>query len=318
MGVNRHLQSSIGPTSTAGQLADRLLGTQLVRLPIQSTPAGNGLFPISLKLADPPFLDQLLIAVDNGQHSILTGPRGTGKTTAVKLVAQRRGKKLVIIPCHADMTTEELRGTPGLKNGNSTFNHSPLVTAARNGDWVLLDEANLARPGVTAWMNNILDEDGIISIPETGEEFPVAEGFRAFLCFNAGYQGTRGLNQALVDRCRVIYCSYWPEREEKKLLAARLPRLRDIDLTRMLRVANGIREARRKGSVDFDFSLRSLIQWGVDADQRTQDLNESFRAVVLPKVGDPLEYGPQHEALVELANLLLSDRPCKSKPGSNS
>jgi MoxR-like ATPase len=263
-------------------------------------------------LIHPPFFGQLETAVANGSHVMLMGPRGTGKTTAVRLLARQNYKKLHILPCHADMTTEELRGVPGLKGGNSTFVYSPLVFAVTNGDYVLMDEANLARPGVTAWLNNVLDDDGRVSIPETGEEFPVCEGFRLFLCFNVGYQGTRELNQALVDRCRVIYCSYWPPHQEKAILAARLPNLKNVDLFRMLRVANGVREARRKGSIDFDFSLRTLIQWGTDADQRTQDLGESFRAVVLAKVGDPLEYGPQHEALIELANLILSDRITKT------
>jgi MoxR-like ATPase len=113
------------------------------------------------------------------------------------------------------------------------------------------------------------------------------------------------MNQALLDRCRVIQCGYWPEEDERRLLAARLPALPEADLTRMLRVANAVREARRKGSVDFDFSIRTLVQWGADAELRTRDLLESFRAVVLAKVGDPLEYAPQHEALLELATLVL-------------
>jgi hypothetical protein len=77
------------------------------------------------------------------------------------------------------------------------------------------------------------------------------------------------------------------------------------DLHRMVKAANSIREARRKGAIDFDFSLRTLVQWGADADHRSQDLLESFKAVVLPKVGDPHEYGPQHEALLELARLAI-------------
>jgi hypothetical protein len=57
--------------------------------------------------------------------------------------------------------------------------------------------------------------------------------------------------------------------------------------------------------VDFDFSLRTLFQWGADVSERGVDLSAAFRAVVLPKVGDPLEYGPQLEALQEIARLVL-------------
>jgi hypothetical protein len=103
----------------------------------------------------------------------------------------------------------------------------------------------------------------------------------------------------------VIYCAYWPTAKELELLHHRLPRMTLSDLKRMVKVANSIREARRKGGIDFDFSLRTLVQWGADADHRSQDLLESFKAVVLPKVGDPHEYGPQHEALLELARLAI-------------
>src|SRR4051794_30852650 len=99
------------------------------------------------RLVRPPFFCELEAAVDSGSHVMLMGARGTGKTTAVRLLAQQRGKKLHTISCHADMTTEELRGTQGLSRGDSTFIHSNLVHAARNGDYLLVDEANLARPG---------------------------------------------------------------------------------------------------------------------------------------------------------------------------
>jgi nitric oxide reductase NorQ protein len=260
-----------------------------------------------------PYFPELEAAARAGFHVMLMGPRGSGKTTAVRALAELHGRRLRTITCHADMGTDELRGTAGLREGNSTFLYSPLVEAARDGDYVLLDEANLARPGVTAWLNPALDDPGLVSIPETGEAIPVADGFRAFLCFNAGYHGARELNQALVDRCRVLYCGYWPEADEKRLLAARLTGLADADLTRMLRVAHGVREARRKGSVDFDFSPRTLIQWGADARDRGVDLPTAFKAVVLPKVGDPQEYGPQLEALEEIARLVFGGPPPPQK-----
>ncbi len=127
-------------------------------------------------------------SVRAGFHVMLMGPRGTGKTTAVRLVARKFGKRLFTIQGHSDLTVEELRGVPGLHGGNSTFVPSPVVHAVREGAFLLLDEANLCRPGVTAWLNNILDHEGVLSIPETGELLAVPADFRAFLCFNAGYE----------------------------------------------------------------------------------------------------------------------------------
>lgn len=252
-----------------------------------------------------PFMDQLEAAIDDGMSVMLTGPRGVGKTHAVKLAARLRGKMLHVCQGHSDLTVEELRGTPGLRDGNTFFEPGVVVRAVKDDAYFLFDEVNLCRPGVSAWMNNVIDDDGLLSIPETGEVVPVPSGFRAFFCFNDGYAGTRELNQALKDRCRVIFCDYWPMESELRLLRSALPRLAEVDLRRMVSIANGVRKARREGAIDFDFSIRTLIQWGKDADRRTQDLVESFKAVVLPKVGDAQEYDLQHAALVEIAQLKL-------------
>ena len=163
-----------------------------------------------------------------------------------------------------------------------------------------------APPAVSAWLNNIIDEDGVIVIPETGQTIPVPDDFMCFFCINEGYNGTRELNEAMKDRCRVIHCDYWPEQQEFALLKGRMPHVADVDVRRVIRVANAIRKARREGSVDFDFSIRTLVQWTADAYERTVDLTQSFRDVVLPKLGDPLLNGPQHDALIEIANLVLS------------
>ena len=248
---------------------------------------------------------QMDVAASNGFHVALEGPRGVGKTTAAHEYARRCERPLAIVQCHADQCIEELRGTPGLRDGNSNFQIGPVTKAAIDGHILLMDEVNLARPGVTAWLNSILDDHGIVCIPETGEQRPVDPKFRCILCFNSGYQGTREINQALMDRCRVIRCDYWPAEVERKYLRNRVPSLKEIDIDRMLNTAKAVRQASAQGTLDFDLSIRTLLQWAVDADQRTQDLEESFRSVVLPKVGPPAQFAAQHEALIELAKLTL-------------
>jgi MoxR-like ATPase len=202
---------------------------------------------------------------------------------------------------------EELRGVMGLKAGSTRFVPGIVTSSIMDRGWFLFDEPNLCRPSVLGWLNTVLDDGGELVIPETGVSIPVPSAWRTILCMNEGYNGTRELNQAMRDRCRVIQCDYWSEEDEYRLLRSHLPDppFAKSDLQLVIRVANGIREARRKGSTDFDFSPRTMIMWLKDADVRTQDLVRSFREVVLPKVGDPALKAAEHEAFLEIARLVL-------------
>ena len=73
------------------------------------------------------------------------------------------------------------------------------MLAVKAGAYWLFDEPNLCQPGVVASLNNVLDRRGELAIPETGERLRDRRTFRAFLCFNSGYSGTRQFNEALVD-----------------------------------------------------------------------------------------------------------------------
>jgi len=42
-----------------------------------------------------------------------------------------------------------------------------LVTAIRNGDWVILDELNLARSEILENLNRLLDDNNELFLPET-------------------------------------------------------------------------------------------------------------------------------------------------------
>jgi MoxR-like ATPase len=265
----------------------------------------------SANFIEPRWWKQFCTAVDGGFPVMLSGSAGTGKTTAVAELARRRGKadELIVCQCHADLAIEEIRGTLTIRDGSTTFAPGFVTRAARDGHWFVLEEVNLARPAISAVLNNTLDETGIVSIPETGEVIRVRDGFHVFFCLNdCGYSGTQEINPALRDRCVVIQCDYMPEDQELRFLMNRIPEIGRGDALRMIRTANAIREARRAGSTDFDFSMRSLYQWAYDAYNNTLSLVESFDSVILPKVGDPLLYGPQHAALREIAQLFIGGK----------
>jgi hypothetical protein len=70
-----------------------------------------------------------------------------------------------------------------------------VARAVHAGAFLLFDEANLRRPEIIAWLNNILGGEDKLEIPKVGEKISVHSEFRAISCSNAGYAGTRNLKR---------------------------------------------------------------------------------------------------------------------------
>ena len=82
------------------------------------------------------------------------------------------------------------------------FQASEFASAARDGDWALIDEANMAEADVFGFLNGMLDrpstEGSTFSVG--GKAIAVHPNFRCFITRNPGYAGTKAMNEALMDR----------------------------------------------------------------------------------------------------------------------
>lgn len=91
---------------------------------------------------------------------VLQGPTAAGKTSLVTYLAALTGNSLIRINNHEHTDLAEyLGGYVATPNGSLVFHEGPLVQAARNGSWVLLDELNLAPPEVLESLNRLLDDN---------------------------------------------------------------------------------------------------------------------------------------------------------------
>lgn len=50
-------------------------------------------------------------------------------------------------------------------NGHFTFNEGPLLRAVRLGEWLLIDELNLAEPAVLSALCPLLEGAGVFAVP---------------------------------------------------------------------------------------------------------------------------------------------------------
>lgn len=82
-----------------------------------------------------------------------------------------------------------------------------FLKAIKRGDWVLLDELNLASQPVLEGLNSCLDHRASVFIPELGKEFACPPTFRIFAAQNPLAQGggRKGLPKSFLNRFTKVY-----------------------------------------------------------------------------------------------------------------
>jgi MoxR-like ATPase len=149
----------------------------------------------------PDWAGQLKAAVSFG-HVDLKGPAGSGKTLAVHKLAASQERRLAIITADGGLRKRDLVGQRELIGGRTVFQASEFASAARDGDWALIDEANMAEADALGFLNGMLDRPGTegSTFNVGGKAIAVHPNFRCFITRNPGYAGTKAMNEALMDR----------------------------------------------------------------------------------------------------------------------
>jgi cobaltochelatase CobS len=164
--------------------------------------------------------------------------------------------------------------------GGMKFVDGPLITAARHGISVCLDEYNLIDPGEASGLNAFL-EGKPYTVPETGEVIVPKPGFRIFGTMNpksAGYRGRQKQDMANDDRFCDLFVSYMEPALETPLVKTLIERIAVAARTnpdpqalqkqaeQFVSVANAIR-AKYMGDSDgpdalpCTMSTRTLLRW---------------------------------------------------------
>lgn len=209
---------------------------------------------------------------------LLQGPTAAGKTSIVTYLSRLTGNNIVRINNHEHTDLSEYIGayvcTP---NGTLVFHEGPLVAAARNGTWVLLDELNLAPPEVLESLNRLLDDNREIVIPETGEVVKAADGFRVFATQNPPglYGGRKELSLAFRSRFVEVQVPDLPDEDLLMILENRC-KIPNSFARRMIAVLRELQIRRKTTNLfhgrDGFVTARDLFRWATRGPRSKEEL----------------------------------------------
>ncbi|KAL7560158.1 hypothetical protein ACA910_013168 [Epithemia clementina (nom. ined.)] len=213
-------------------------------------------------------LRRLARAIASGPWPILLeGPTSAGKTTLVEYCAALCGHRTIRINNHEHTDIQEYTGGfASNENGNLGFNDGLLVRALRNGDWVILDELNLAPSEVLEALNRLLDDNRELCIPETNEVVRPHPSFRLFATQNpsGAYGGRKHLSRAFRNRFVEIFVGDMPPTELITILELRAG-VAPSHAKILVSIMKSLQQQRNSTSVflgkDGFMTSRDLLRW---------------------------------------------------------
>ena len=202
---------------------------------------------------------------------LLEGSPGVGKTSLITALAELLGTKLTRINLSEQTDLIDLFGSdaPGEKTGEFVWRDAPFLRAMQKGEWVLLDEMNLASQSVLEGLNACLDHRGEAYIPELDKSFTRHPKFLVFAAQNPQYQGggRKGLPKSFVNRFSVVYVDMLTA-DDLLLIAEHLyPNINPEVSTKMIKLMSRLEdEVTKKKSwgmngAPWEFNLRDTLRW---------------------------------------------------------
>lgn len=220
-------------------------------------------------------VDVVNVILKKSRNSVwIKGPSGSGKTEFVKNLAARFNAELVIFNGDAFKQRSHLIGTKAAKSGETYFQYGPIVRAMQRGAWLLANEIDTLHPHTLNIFKPVLEDNPHIPVDENGEVVYAEEGFRIFSANNTwGYGDDTGQfsanvhPQSFADRrrwCCRVELDFMEPAAETLVLEGYFPCKNDADravLGKAVEFASKIREANKKGTLDFTLSTAELINW---------------------------------------------------------
>lgn len=220
-------------------------------------------------------LRRVLRAMQISKPILLEGSPGVGKTSLISALASMSGHNLIRINLSEQTEITDLMGSdlPIPNEGNDSgasfqWCDGALLRAIKNGDWVLLDELNLASQSVLEGLNSCLDHRASVYIPELGATFQCPPTFRIFAAQNPLAQGggRKGLPKSFLNRFTKVYVEALTENDLHGIVSSKFQMIPEESVKDIVKFNSAVqrdidnRHYGQSGS-PWEFNLRDVFRW---------------------------------------------------------
>lgn len=207
----------------------------------------------------------LAIAVRDNLPILLMGESGTGKTSAIRYLANETKNGLRRVNLNGGTTADELVGRLLINDKGTYWVDGILTEAMRRGEWIVLDEINAALPEVLFVLQSVLDDDGYLVLSEKDDKEVVHKhkDFRIFAtCNPPEYAGTKEMNKALLSRFAIcINAEFPPADKELEIIEHHLGNAVAASemAIKLVGLAGETRKGKEQGTTDYAINTRDIL-----------------------------------------------------------